>query len=283
MSARGAARVVLLVAILAVALIAAAILARIGRGEPLRAATFNIERFPKGDGQASGAFDLLKALEVDVVGVQEITNPEVFAREARARLGPSWRFVAAERSPPMRVGVLFDAARFDLVSTRTYDAIRTSERDRPAFEARLTRAGRPGPTLRVIVVHLKATSEGLDIRRRQHRALAPILRAAADSGDEVLLLGDFNATEIEDRQMLQELAVGAGLSWVSKGLDCTAYWSRDDGCLGSRLDHVIAWDRRARVKARGPCEEEGCATKDRCPVFTERVSDHCPVTVDLRF
>jgi endonuclease/exonuclease/phosphatase family metal-dependent hydrolase len=95
-------------------------------------------------------------------------------------------------------------------------------------------------------------------------------------------MGDFNATEPADREDLARLARATGLVWATEGLACSAFWSRDDGCPRSRLDHVLTSTAPRSVTAAGACATEGCDRQDRCPRYVHDVSDHCPVVVDLR-
>jgi endonuclease/exonuclease/phosphatase family metal-dependent hydrolase len=97
----------------------------------------------------------------------------------------------------------------------------------------------------------------------------------------VVVLGDFNATTGGDRADLAALARAAGLVWATEPLACSAFWDRDDGCPSSRLDHVLTWAAPASVAAAGACATDGCAWHDRCPLYADEVSDHCPVVVSV--
>lgn len=253
-------------------------------GKPLRVGSFNIENYPKSERQIELAFEAIGELDYQALAVQEITDPRGFAREAKRRLGRHHRFVFNRRGPEHRLGVLFDTRRLKLLSTRSYQQPQIDGRGKPAFEARLRIDGSEdkADVLRLIVVHLKAGGDFVDLRRQQLRALRKVLKRAKRSGERVVLLGDFNATSPEDRIEIEALAGAAKMTWASEGLECTSYWDRNDGCLGTPLDHVLTWTRPEGIAARGPCEREGCARRDRCPVFHGEVSDHCPLTVDLR-
>lgn len=252
-----------------------------GRDAPaLRVGTFNIENYPKSQRQVEGAFDLIRSLDVAALGVQEITEPELFARAARERLGDGWRFVVPPESPLQRVGVLYDDGVLELVALETHRETIVYDGAKPMLEARLRpRAG--GDALRLFVVHLKAAGDGGEVRARQLRAIRPVIDAAEESGDRVLLVGDFNATGESDRTEIAALAEATDMQWASRDLACTSYWDRRDGCVGSPLDHVLSSAVPGAIAARGPCETEGCEARDRCPTFHRDVSDHCPVTVEL--
>lgn len=247
---------------------------------PLRVGSWNIENYPKSTRQEAGAFALIKALGVAALGVQEITAPRRFGRHARKVLGASWRFVYATPSPEQRVGVLFNSSALELLSTRTYPELATYKHGKPAFEARLERRDGRG-VLRMLVVHLRATSDGEAERQKQLGVLATIIRRAQHGREQLVVVGDFNATNPGDRQRIESLARQAKMTWATRTLECSAYWKREDGCFGSRLDHILTWAPPREVTARGPCETEGCDPGQSCPIFFHDVSDHCPVVVTL--
>lgn len=246
----------------------------------VRVVTFNIETYPRSDRQERGAFGLLAALEPQIVAVQEIVEPERFAHAARHLLGEGYRFVHTDTPQRLELGVLYDSTRFDLLRARTHEQTVIDGRGRPAFEVRLEPrdGGRP---ITLVVLHLKAGGEGHEERREQLRRLSPVVHALVATDDELVVLGDFNATGDRDRDLIAHFAHHHGLFWASEELACTAYWSRDDGCRGSRLDHVLTRWPPQDVTSRGPCETEGCEPGERCPAFHSEVSDHCPVSVDL--
>lgn len=242
-------------------------------------ATFNIEEFPKSEAQVDGAFRTLRGLSADVVALQEITEPERFRRETTRRLDGRWRALFPDVSPEMSPGVLFDAQRYELVDTHTHEDTVLYDGARPVFEVELV--DRRGGELEFFVVHFKAGSDGLQVRRDQHRALRAILRRHGDSERTTILLGDFNSTEPADRTLVETTAERASLRWLSRRTECTGYWVPDGRCRSFDLDHVLADGLGGAAVSRGPCESVGCEPGDSCPVFHRRVSDHCPVTTEL--
>jgi endonuclease/exonuclease/phosphatase family metal-dependent hydrolase len=252
--------------------------------EPLRLATFNIKNFPQDRRQIDGAFAEIRGLGASFVGVQEISEPALFAREATSRLGPRWQFVSIDTKPVGQEpaghhnGVLFDGARWAFAGMRVFDGTRVGTRHKPTLEVRLRRGDR---FLRVLVVHFKSGTAGRIVRAAQHVALRQIVRDVQKSGEPVVLLGDFNATEADDREDLATLAKLTKLAWATEDLACSAFWSRDDGCPRSRLDHVFTWTPPIHVHAAGACASEGCDWQASCPIYARTVSDHCPVVVDV--
>lgn len=244
--------------------------------EELALATFNIENYPRSDHQADRAFELVGDLDIDALAVQEIREPAHFEARARARLGPSWRFVHALGEHPQKVGVLFDRDELELLATETHRETMVGGRAKPAFEARFMRAS-DGSLLRFFVLHLASGSENVERRRQQLLAIEPVLRRAADSGERIAVAGDFNATSEEDRLVIEALSRRLGLAWASRALPCTSYWRRRDGCVGSALDHVMVSGEVERIEALGGCLTYGCDRRAECPPYRDAVSDHCPV------
>jgi endonuclease/exonuclease/phosphatase family metal-dependent hydrolase len=246
-----------------------------------RAATFNIEHFPKDQRQIDGAFAELATLGAGIIAVQEITDTELFAATARERLGADWQFVpehAPDGSFDHQIGVLFDRRAFTLVGKRVHDGTRLGGRHKPTLDVEL-RDRATDEALRVLVVHFKSGGEHHPTRHQQFRALRTIVTEVSRAGAPVILLGDFNATGDGDRADLAGLAAATRTTWATEGLACSAFWDRLDTCPTSRLDHALTSEKPIDVRAAGACATVGCDTKDRCPLYEEHVSDHCPVVV----
>jgi exonuclease III len=254
--------------------------------EPVRLATFNIEEFPKDAAQIDGAFALIAGLDAEVVAVQEIFDADAFIAAAHRWLGPTWTFAHADtmpvggRWPPVHVGVLFDARAFEEVGAIVHDELRLDGRQKPALEVQL-RPRRGGPLLRVFVVHLKSGSANREVRARQLAALGDVLHAAQRAPGRIAVLGDFNATDEDDRADLAALARATGLAWATEALPCSAFWRRDDDCPTSRLDHALTWAPPTAVETHGACASAGCGDHASCPRYRDEISDHCPITIDL--
>jgi len=266
-------------------LVAAALIAvRSCREQPparWRAATFNIEHFPKDQRQVDGAFAEMATLGAGIIAVQEITDTELFAVTARRRLGADWQFVP-EHAPDgvfdHQLGVLFDRRAYALVGKRLHDGTRLLGRHKATLDVEL-RDRATGKALHVLVIHFKSGGEHYPTRRRQYAALGTIVAEVQRAGTPVLVLGDFNATGEDDRAELARLASTTRTTWATESLACSAFWDRLNTCPTSRLDHALTTARPVDVRAAGACATEGCGTQDRCPLYEEHVSDHCPVVV----
>jgi endonuclease/exonuclease/phosphatase family metal-dependent hydrolase len=243
----------------------------------LRIATFNIENFPKSTKQIAGAFDEIQRLDAPIIGVQEITNPEVFTTAARRRLGEHWRFEFIETGSVLehRLGVLYNSRVVRHVKTRVHDGTRLEGQQKPVLDVEFAHGG---GHIRVLVLHLKAGGENHPVRTRQYAALRAILAKVKKDGMPVVLLGDFNATGDADREDLSNV----DLRWLTQPLACTAFRTQyNDGCPRSRLDHVLSTQPAVEVRAFGGCATDGCDWQDRCPLYATQVSDHCPVLVEV--
>jgi len=250
-------------------------------GPVRRAATFNIEHFPKDQRQVDGAFAEMAMLDAGIIAVQEITDTELFAVTARHRLGNDWVFIAEH--PPdgtfdHQIGVLFDRGAYTFVRKQLHDGTRLGGRHKPTLDVEL-RDRATDAVVRVLVIHFKSGSEHQATRRRQYAALRQIVAEILRSGHQVIVLGDFNATGNEDRADLMQLAAATRMTWATEHLPCSAFWDRIDSCPTSRLDHVLTTLSPIETRAAGGCAEVGCDTLDRCPLYEEHVSDHCPVVV----
>lgn len=270
-------------AVIGILVVAAAMAVRRCPEELVRwkAATFNIERFPKDQRQVDGAFAEMAKLGARIIAVQEITDTELFSITARTRLGASWEFVpehAPDGTFDHQIGVLFDRDAYAFVRRRIHDGTRLGGRHKPTLDVELRDRATDEP-LRVLVIHFKSGGEHHPTRHRQYAALQEIVAKVERSGPPVIVLGDFNATSNEDRADLAQLAAATSTSWATEHLPCSAFWDRLDSCPTSRLDHVLSTRRPVDVRAAGGCAEVGCDTHDRCPLYEEHVSDHCPVVV----
>lgn len=251
---------------------------------PPRLATWNIRDYPESTKQEDAVFAEVAALGVDVLALQEITDPARLRDQARQRLGGQWRSEFSSDSKAIhQVGLLFNDDVVDLGWTREHPEVALYAGARPALEVGLffDDPERELPrVLDVIVVHLKAGRDHAPMRARQLAALRPIVERARAKGYVVVVAGDFNAGTAADRAALADFGVVTDVAWRSAELGCTGLWPQQgDRCSGGALDHVFACVD-VDVRVAGPCAD-GCDFDDGCPVFSRDVSDHCPVVVDL--
>ncbi|MBN1608069.1 MAG: hypothetical protein JW940_15655, partial [Polyangiaceae bacterium] len=221
--------------------------------------------------------------------------------------GGRWQAVLDDcpTSTPLHVGFFYDAAKVKVARWLTLGELNPftsgcAKRLRPGLAGYFTFPG--GLDLHIVSVHFKSTRthRSLDLRARSLAGLpAALARLKADlCDDDVLVVGDYNTmgcTEDCTRRVSpgEELArvrktmAGPGyrLRVVPHDLECTQYYRG----RATRLDLFAAADTMrellpaSTVHVRGVCRELGCrrVPPARMPLAFDRLSDHCPIVLDL--
>ncbi|MFV8752734.1 endonuclease/exonuclease/phosphatase family protein [Nannocystaceae bacterium ST9] len=275
------------------------------RDESLRVVSWNLENFT-GD-PASHDLERLREviaeLDPDVLALQEVKDPD-----ALAELLPEFELLASHGGGKgnQKVAIAWRPDRVERIAGPIEHAeLGLGGRVRPGLSAYLR--GRGGPDLWLVVVHLKAMSDGLELRREQWRSLVAIAEAARgrEAGGEppdadLLIIGDFNSTgpadgswADEQRELAAALAP-AELRRIPSRDGCTAYYDgrrRDAWKEASEIDLVWArgleesLDGATRVLAGTHCARHSCQAFRSSDAYPEpdyeRLSDHCPVVLDL--
>ncbi|MEM6294849.1 MAG: endonuclease/exonuclease/phosphatase family protein [Myxococcota bacterium] len=231
----------------------------------------------------------LSGLDADVLCLQEVKAPD-----ALARVLPGYRWDASTSGGAHTQHLVI--ARRDSIqarAARTHPCTQIEPGCRPALTQAVELGGR---WVTIVVVHLKAGPRGHGLRRRQRDALVPWLSSLPAPR---VLVGDFNTTgpvagdpETEITSLHRQLA-RAGLRSARLVRNCTAYWEggrHDRFKEPSILDHVFldgaARDAPAVQAAPGShCRRHACepfiSTAAYPDLDYERVSDHCPIVVDV--
>lgn len=246
-------------------------------GEALSVATFNVENYPKHELQRKTVPRAIAALKVPIVALQEVVDVKRFERDIQAELGNHWVLASSSQGPSQKLAILYDSTKVQFVSKRDYSEPIIHPSARPAFEGRFKVGDQH---VRVMVLHLKSGGKFYAVRAAQWWSLLPVIERGVESGDEFLVVGDFNATGWPDRVTLFGLSLWTGTKWLSRGVECSHYWSREEECVTTTLDHALS-NRAGTARALGACETVGCANADRCPVWVDEVSDHCPVVLEF--
>jgi endonuclease/exonuclease/phosphatase family metal-dependent hydrolase len=269
------------------------------RERPIRIGTYNIREFG-GEGIETDMDRLVANVRgsgADVIAVQEIQSlPKM--RELASRLsGRGHRFdiVLSEcggRSA-MRVGFLYDSSRVTVKGTREYPELEPdgggscTTGERAAVSAEIAVGN--GEVIHLLVVHLAAGDEKFDKRKEQWKRIYQITETLKRTG-RVMILGDTNSTGYLDdvngeRTFVNEEAKRAGLDVTTSALGCSEYFGNPKkGLRPSLLDHVVASPQLVAprsVRVHGFCADLACAPTKRVPEDFAKVSDHCPVTVDV--
>jgi endonuclease/exonuclease/phosphatase family metal-dependent hydrolase len=268
------------------------------RDDRLRIVDWNLHNFP-GDHDLPRLRAQLDALAPHVLALQEVLDP---AAVAELRPGFRWHASALGGRNGQRLVIGWNPEVVAVDDLHEHDALTMGGRVRPALSAHV-RAHGAGPDFHLVVVHLKATRDGHDVRREQWPRLVQVVARqhdAAPTDDDVLVLGDFNVaggpttSTAEELEALARALSPLGLTaWETVG-GCTAYWDgsrRDAWWEPSRLDLVwgAGWaevppgDRRTWPGTH--CARHGCAPFSASEHHPEPdmhgISDHCPIVIDL--
>jgi endonuclease/exonuclease/phosphatase family metal-dependent hydrolase len=252
-------------------------------------------------------------LDVDVLVVQEFKTHERARRRTQellqridASTGGSWAAKLDECPHPagQHVGLLFDRRRVRASAGQTYPSINPHgdacrDQLRPGFGAYLRFTS--GLDLHVLSVHLKSGQNRRDfeLRRRSLQGVTAALAQArgVEADEDVLVAGDFNsmgcarcspgvAAEAELVGIDGALSShGTRLRRVSSQPGCSHYF----GGRPTLLDFFVAASlaelpAERTATAHGPCAEHACGDlrrEQRPTTFAERLSDHCPVVIEL--
>ena len=280
--------------------------------------TFNIEWFPcKDDGEMMkqygielryppkgwstdlvALFELLKKLDIELLAVQEIVDPKMFADSAKKYLGEHFNFVYAPSEGSQKIGFLYDSSILQIVgSPKTYMqvALSNDSRLRPALGVYF-KSLPSGFDFHAIVVHLKASPRGWDLRKKQWSILEEILtELPKESGDDdVILLGDFNNVSklktAEFDTIMQKTNFYRATQELGNGF--SDYWQPDykkERIEGSLIDHIFISDNAKieyienSTKVGGMCAEHSFEyVEDSIPDYYYKISDHCPVYTSFK-
>ena len=268
------------------------------RGDALRVVSWNLANF---EGERSG-HDLARMREViaeldpDVLALQEVKDPQ-----ALAALLPDWELRVSDKGGRghQRLAIAWRPDRVTLLDSEEHPQLSLDGRVRPGLSGYL-RGSDGGPDFHLLVVHLKAMPDSLALRREQWPRLLEIAAAMRERDSDLLIVGDFNSTgppggkpALEHRELDLALAP-AGLRRLACATGCTAYYDgqrRDSWKEPSEIDLMWVRDmaesltQDAKVHAGTHCAKSRCRdfrSTDAYPVRDyEKVSDHCPVIVDL--
>ncbi len=282
--------------------------------------SFNIEWFPcKDDGEMMkqygislrnppqgnptdipALFNLLKKLDIELLGVVEIVDTDLFARKAKEYLGESYEFVYAPSMSSQKVGFLYDSSVLELKEKPQvyFDvALNPDSWLRPAFRGYF-KYKPSGFDFHAIIVHLKAAPSGWKLRKKQWQALQNIITdLKKNSGDkDIILMGDFNnVSKLGYNEFLPRIEK-LGFYWATGELKehhlYSNYWRPDysrEHIEGSLIDQIFISDDAKfemvpkSVRVGGMCNQgKDAFDGEEIPDYYEKISDHCPVFVSFK-
>lgn len=280
--------------------------------------TFNMEWFPcKDDGammkkygielryppkgnptDMKALFGLLKDLDIELLGCEEIVDPKMLADSAKKYLGDEFEFIYSPSGGDQKVGFLYDSSVLEVIgSPQTYAQVELSadSRLRPAFRAYF-KTKPDGFDFHAIVTHLKASPRGWDLRKKQWEQINQILKSLPEEtkDSDIILLGDFNDVSklgiAEFDTIMTERKFFRITSELKNGY--SNYWQPDykvDRIQGSLIDHIFI-SENAKIEYIEDSAKIGgmCGTDqyeysgEAIPDYYHLISDHCPVFGSFR-
>ena len=280
--------------------------------------TFNLEWFPcKDDGammkkygielrhppkgnstDMKALFGLLKDLDIELLGCEEIVDPKMLADSAKKYLGDEFEFIYSPSGGDQKVGFLYDSSVLELIgSPQTYAQVELSadSRLRPAFRAYF-KTKPDGFDFHAIVTHLKASPRGWDLRKKQWDQINQILKSLPEEtkDSDIILLGDFNDVSklgiAEFDTIMTERKFFRITSEMKNGY--SNYWQPDykvDRIQGSLIDHIFISENAKIEYIENSAKIGGMCGTDQyeyfgkaIPDYYNLISDHCPVYGSFR-
>jgi endonuclease/exonuclease/phosphatase family metal-dependent hydrolase len=265
--------------------------------DPITLGTFNIEwlgdntpddRKIRTETDDMRLREVLRDADADVLAVQEIENEQAFKRvlsafSANKSDDKEYHFVMSTTGGKQRVGLLY---------RKPVELVQVREITRIAVEEGRTRAGLLG-LFRVgnvewfmLAVHLKSTSRAdstPELVERSHKlrtAQAAQLRAFADSlrqaqpSAALIIAGDFNDSPQKKHTALDTLKSAPNLVFLT---------ADEKSCSLPRLpsiDHIVFNNQAMKRFVRGTLRTVNTRAM-LSDADAERVSDHCPVLVQI--
>lgn len=284
-----------------------------------RIGAWNLHWFPDGrpgDQPSANGADLdwlactIAWMRLDVLAVEEIKRPprgkeglDALTAKLDALTSGAWRSVLDDcpLASGQHVGLLYDSRRVKLVASTTIGVLNPrgeacKDELRPGLSGYFAFPG--GLDLSVVAVHLKSGSDerAFADRARSFAAFDDAARTAsgASADRDVLLLGDMNsmgcdrcepsispAAELARTDALLA-SLPLGVARVPSSIACSHHFKKAstllDWAARSELTELPAG---AHVTISGACGELGCDALSSGLASQERLSDHCPIFLDL--
>jgi|GEM_PF-160817 len=166
----------------------------VNRSDTIEVMTWNIEQFPHaGDTTIQAAAAVLRDLQPDIVGLQEIGDIGEFVR--MMNLVPEYGFAISQHSSFYDQAVIYRKDVFTFLGQREFFTMDDFFfAGRPPFQVDLLwRCGDQSMQLSVVNLHLKCCGDGLYRRQRSVEQLhANLLQQMAEGNRNIVVIGDWN-------------------------------------------------------------------------------------------
>ncbi len=259
---------------------------QVGDAAHIEFAAWNIENFPKSERTAEIAGEVLKRVNVDLIGVEEIANEIAFQQLVDTMPGYKGLLSPHEygQGKNQKVGFLYRETDLELLGWELLFERQNYAFPRPPLEAhfRIKTGEKAGLEIYAIVLHLKATSEGDSQARREkaNQDLEAYVKDRQSRSPEVrvLLMGDFN----------ERVTYAAGLNVFSPWMDQPenyTFQTKEPALAGEytflsnarqMIDHMISTKNVELDTVLVPKLE------NMVPSYRDLVSDHLPVIARMK-
>lgn len=258
---------------------------RLGSDATLDLGTWNLRGYPATPDTPARAAAAIRALDLDLVGLQELAFRDTFD-QLLAEL-PGYSGVLSHPGNPGESFQLVRGLVFRTSVLTLTEQVSLLPAD-PDFVSgvlmarfRYQRAGAPPQQLAVVVVHLKAglTDADYTIRRRQVLNLEAEVRARVTGGDPMLVvMGDFNEDPSEPRGP-ETLApfLGSPERYTLQTAPLAPFDTTHSG--GRFIDHILT--TRALTDVVGSRVPVVVHLERSIPGYARFLSDHIPVALSV--
>ncbi len=282
----------------------------------LKLVSYNIRNFDYDERQhiptnKNALYTIIKGLDADLIGVQEIVNAPEFVRFIQQyfpQYGVALTTCGGQNN--QKLGFIYNKNKLKI--TAFSQDLRLASSD-PSQQGVCNMGSRPAAIayfynmadkyyFSAIAVHLKSGGQDRSIAKRQYqmKILSQIVSDIRTAGiNDFVIMGDFNTTEYIFKgniyNTFRRTIMNMQLRDLSEYVNCTAYWPgqnmNDNTFEPSALDHILVsnrilngYDPSRRVVANGHCATVQCrkATPQQLGLLFNEVSDHCPLSADFR-
>jgi exonuclease III len=252
--------------------------------------TFNLEwlgdgyndRKPRSEADYKLYAEIIQKMDVDVLGVQEVENPNALFRILKYL--PGYSFFLSREGGPQKVGVIFRKN----VSVKFLGEYMPVEVEKGKTKPGLVIEAKYGNfNWSMMIVHLKSSSHFDDTREKQDRSFelrkeqAEAMDHWADSllkipkDQDLIIVGDFNDTPLRKKNnTLFPLHDDPALTFLTESLKSCRYPS------AYLIDQVLV-----SQSARGHVLPQSQHVWDTYSTYSNEqlkgLSDHCPVLVNF--
>lgn len=248
--------------------------------------------------------DVLAGLDAQVLGFVEVCDTRRFPPILRrAGGGRSMRILFSQDGGGggQHLAVAWDGGVFELVEGPIeIRAIVVKPGLRPGLAVRLRSRITPDFDFTVVEVHLDSGRGDLEYRLDQVRLLGEWVAEWIDAtGDpDLVVQGDFNTmggrnvSPVEELGLVDAVLEGAGLRRLDNATGCTQYWEGPGDADGLHQASLLDLVYLRGLEAAGPARSWLHCDRLQCGELVSRpgredgtffdVSDHCPVTFEVR-